>query len=1090
MHRPFFHSLLLILAALAPPARADADEPRDETDVFKRLKYRLVGPSVGGRVSRACGIPGDPTTYYAACSMGGVWKSTDGGHSWKPIMDDQPVSSIGSIAVAPSDPSVVYVGAGEANIRGNVEQGNGIYKSVDAGKTWKHVWKKLGQIGHMIVHPTNPDVAYAAVFGKAFGPSEERGVYRTTDGGETWKRVLFVDNDSGASDVCLDPKAPKVLFAGTWQAQRFPWGLTSGGPGSGLYVSRDGGDSWTRLVAPPRADDEKAGKPAPKGQKYAKGLPRGDWGKVAVQVAPSDGRRLYALIEAKKGGLFRSDDGGDSWKLVNDHHALRQRAWYFTHLTVDPTNRDVVWVPQVPLLYSIDAGHTFHRPPEPGPHHGDHHDLWIDPKNPKRILSANDGGVDISLNGGETWFAPPLPICQLYHIDVDNPKTTPFNVLCTMQDIGTGRGPSHSLSNGGIKLSDWHVVGGGEAGHIVADPRDPDVVYAGEYGGYLTRYDHRTRQARSIGAYPFNPSGHAAKDLKYRFQWTAPIVVSPHDHKVVYHGGNVLFKTSDGGQNWEPISKDLTRDDKSRQQWSGGPITGDNTGAETYCTIFAVAESPVEKGLLWVGSDDGYVHVKRNGGEWANVTDNIKDIPEWGTVRCIEPSPAAAGTAYLVVDAHRLDDTKPYLWKTADFGKTWTRLTKNLPGDDYLHVVRCDPRKEGVLYLGTETGVRYSTDDGATWRKLKLNLPTVAVSDLKVKGDALVLGTNGRSAWILDDLTPVREMSDEVLKKDVHLFAVPPATAWHLGHKLDEKFFGKGFENPPPGALVTYFLKEGTRRKIKLNVLDKNGDRVRTLSSEEEDPPARPVPDEGDYSKPRPKPVRLPREPGLHRVFWDLRYEGAELIDGAKIDSGFPEVGPLVPPGDYTLELTVEGKEGKPARQQVKVLQDPRSPVPPGELAKQVELSLRVRDDITDLTRLVGRLRSLREQIAARAEPLKEKKTAADLLKKDRELLSKLEGLEEELHNPRAKVTYDILAQPGGAKLYSQLAFLLEQLKDGEGAPTQGIRELYDEQSKRFERSRGAWRQLLGDVAGLNKTAKELEVPALIVSQEESDRKR
>jgi photosystem II stability/assembly factor-like uncharacterized protein len=1088
MHRPFFHSLLLlILATLAPPARAGADESRDGTDVFKRLKYRLVGPSVGGRVSRACGIPGDPTTYYAACSMGGVWKSTDGGHSWKPIMDDQPVSSIGSIAVAPSDPSVVYVGSGEANIRGNVEQGNGIYKSVDAGKTWKHVWKALGQIGTLIVHPKDPDVAYAAVFGKAFGPSEDRGVYRTTDGGKTWQRVLYVDKDTGASDVCLDPKAPKVLFAGTWQARRFPWGLTSGGPGSGLYVSRDGGDSWTQLVAPPLADDEEAGKPAPDGKKYAKGLPRGTWGKVAVQVAPTDGRRVYALIEADKGGLFRSDDGGDTWKLVNDHRALRQRAWYFTHLTVDPTNPDVVWVPQVPLLRSIDGGYTFHRPPEPGPHHGDHHDLWVDPANPKRIVSSNDGGVDISHNGGETWFAPPLPICQLYHVDVDNAR--PYHVLCTMQDIGTGRGPSNSLNKSGIRLSDWHVVGGGEAGHIVADPSDDDVVYAGEYGGYLSRYDHRTRQHRSIGAYPFNPSGLGAEDLKYRFQWTAPILVSPHDPKAVYHAGNVLFRTRDGGQTWDKVSPDLTRDDRSKQKRSGGPITGDNTGAEVYCTIFAVAESPAEKGVLWAGSDDGLVHVSRDDGKnWANVTANIKGLPEWGTVRCIEPSPSDAGTAYVVVDAHRLDDTKPYLWKTDDFGKTWKNLAEKLPQDVYLHVVRRDPKKGRLLYLGTETGVRYSADDGATWRPLQLNLPTVAVTDMKVKGDDLVIGTNGRSAWILDDLTPVREMSDEVAQADVHLFSVQPAVQWHVSRKLDEKFFGKGFENPPPGALVTYHLKKGTRREVRLDIFDDKGVKVRTLTSKEEDPPLRPVPDEGDYSKPRPKPVRLSAEPGLQRVFWDLRHEGAELIKSAKIDSGYPEVGPLVLPGKYTLKLTAEGKT---VTREVEVRPDPRSRLPREALAEQAALALKARDDINRLTRIVTRLHSLKEQIEGRAGLLKENNGAEGLLKDDKAVLARLGALEEKLHNPRAKITYDILAQPGGAKLYSQLAFVLEQLKAGEGAPTQGVKEQYDEQSQRLDDCEKEWKQLLDrDVARLNEAAKGLKVPALIVPQVEAGRQR
>ncbi|HKB40789.1 MAG TPA: hypothetical protein VKD72_30465, partial [Gemmataceae bacterium] len=714
------------------------------------------------------------------------------------------------------------------------------------------------------------------------------------------------------------------------------------------------------------------------------------------------------------------------------------------------------------------------------PHHGDHHDVWIDPKDPKRVIDSNDGGVDISLDGGKTWFAPPLPIAQFYHIDVDN--SAPYRVMGSMQDIGTGSGPSNSLTTSGIKLSDWLNIGGGEAGHVVADPTNPNIVYAGEYGGYLSRYDHRTGQFRNISAFPFNPSGFAAKDVKYRFQWTAPILVSPHDPKVIYHAGNVLFGSPDGGKTWKAISKDLTRDDKSKQEWSGGPITGDNTGAEVYCTIFAIAESPVQKGVLWTGSDDGLVHVTRDGGKhWTNVTENIKGFPEWGTVRCIEPSPTDAGTAYLVVDAHRLEDKKPYLWKTTDFGATWKSLTADLPKDVYLHVVRIDPKKNGMLYLGTETGLRYSTDDGKTWHTLKLNLPTVAISDMKVKGNDLVLGTNGRSLWVLDDLTPVREMSDEITREDVHLFPVQPVIGWRLGHKLDTKFFGKGFENPPPGAIIHYYLKRGTKREVLLEVFDDKGEKVRTLSSKEEDPPRRVVPDEGDYSKERPKPVRLSAEPGLHRVVWDLRHAGAELIKNARIDSGYPEVGPLVLPGKYTLKLTFEGK---PVSQDVEVRLDPRVTEPREALTEQVALGLKIRDDITRVAKVVGQLRSLRQQIEARDELLKENGTMASLLKADKALLEQLEKLEEKLHNPRAEVTYDILAQRGGAKLYSQLAWLMEQLKEGDGAPPQGVKEQYEDESRVLAGYEKEWEQLLsGDVAKVNQTAKSLNVPGLIVPQ-------
>ncbi len=755
---------LFILAALNGVQTAHADELKGGPSEFKRLKFRSVGPGAGGRVCRAAGVPGDPLTFYAATAASGVWKSSDGGIHWKPIFDDQPTSTLGSLAVAPSDPNVLYVGSGEANIRGNIEVGNGIYKSTDAGKTWKQVWKQEGQIGTLIVHPTNPDIAYAAVLGHAFGPNPERGVYRTRDGGKNWQRILFKDAEVGASDVAFDPSNPKVLFAGLWQARRRPWELLSGGTSSGLYTSRDGSDTWTELVPMPGAESVNFGKDAPAGKKYCKGLPEGIWGKIGVAVAPSDGRRVYALIEAEKGGLFRSDDGGDSWQLVSDNRAIRQRAFYYSTLTVDPRNPDVVWCPQVPLLKSIDGGKTFQR--VKGPHHGDHHDIWIDPKDSRRIIDSNDGGVDISTNGGETWFAPPLPWGQFYHISVDN--RLPYHVAGTMQDIGTASGPSNSLSKAGILPSDWHPVGGGETGFTASDPIEPNIVYAGEYGGYISRYDHRTRQARNIGVYPFNPSGHEPATLRYRFQWTAPILISPHDHEIVYHAANVLFKTSDAGQHWTPISPDLTRNDRSKQKWSGGPITGDNTGVEVYGTIYALAESAKQKGILWAGSDDGLVHISKDGGQnWTNVTANLKGLPQWATVRCIEASPFAAGTAYVVVDAHKLDDRRPYLYKTTDYGETWKSLGDRLPSDGYLHVLREDPKRKGLLYLGGERGLFVSWNDGASWVPFKLNLPTVTVTDLIVKHNDLVVGTNGRSIWILDDLTPLRLRTSGVRTEEV-----------------------------------------------------------------------------------------------------------------------------------------------------------------------------------------------------------------------------------------------------------------------------------------------------------------------------------
>jgi photosystem II stability/assembly factor-like uncharacterized protein len=1021
---------------------------------FKALKFRLIGPAAGGRVSRAAGVPGDSATYYAATASGGVWKSSDGGATWKPIFDDQPISSIGSIAIAPSNPNVVYVGSGEANIRGNVAAGNGIYKSADAGKTWTHVWKQEGQIGKMIVHPANPDIAFAAVLGHAFGPNPERGVYRTTDGGKTWRQVLKKDENTGASDVEMDPSNPSIVFAGFWQARRLPWDLVSGGPGSGLYVSRDGGDTWKQLTG--------------------EGLPDGIWGKVGIAIAPSDGRRVYALIEAEKGGLFRSDDGGSAWQLVNPSRALRQRAWYYSTLTVNPSNREEVWFPQVPMLRSLDGGKTVQY--MKGLHHGDHHDVWMDPKNPKRMIAANDGGVDISNNGGETWFAPPLPISQFYHVSVDT--RTPYHIAGAMQDLGTAQGPSESLRGSTIALADWHGVGGGEAGHVVSNPSDPDIVYAGEYLGILTRYDDRTGESRNVSAWPDNPSGHGGEDMRYRFQWTAPIALSPHDSNVIYHGAQVIFRTTNGGQSWEVISPDLTRNDKSKQKWAGGPITGDNTGVETYGTVFAIAESPKQKGVIWAGTDDGLVQVTLDGGQnWTNVTAAMPGMPEWGTVSLIEPSTFDVGTAYVVVDAHRLDNMRPYLYKTSDLGRTWTRLDAGLPQNVYLHAVREDPAKQGQLYLGTERGVMFSTDNGATWRDLRLELPTVAVHDLVVKGDDLVVGTHGRSIWILDDLQPMRELSAAVTSSDVHLFPVADAVRWRRG----EGAYGTrtaSFSNPPRGASIYYFLKEKPKGEVRIDILDTQGTTVRTLSS---------IPREPDNSDDNEDPedlkkLALSTDPGVHRAVWDLAWQGATKIKGAKIDTGDPIEGPRAVPGPYTVRLTVDGKtKNSPLR----IVADPRGTTSQSELEAQLTHALRVRNDVSKLTELVNALRSVKDQLGSRARALEVRKSEtgiAELLKASDEVVKKADALENKLHNPTAEVVYDILAMRGGTRLYSRLAPLQMWAVEAQGPPTAGMTQVLEAQEKELAELERETRNFIEEEVGtLNEAATRLGLAFVVV---------
>ncbi len=1026
-------------SATAQAATPDTAHGLPVVSELKALKYRSIGPSQGGRVTRVAGVPGDPNTYYAATASGGVWKSTDGGFTFKAIFDDQLTSTVGSIAVAASNPNVIYAGSGEANIRGNVAPGNGIYKSVDSGKTWSRVWAQVGQIGTMIVHPQNPDVAFAAVLGHAFGPNPERGVYRTRDGGRTWQPVLQKDADTGASDVAFDPSNPNVVFAGLWQARRRPWELVSGGPGSGLYVSRDGGDTWKALT---------------------KGLPDAPWGKVGVAVAPSDARRVYALIEGENGGLFRSDDGGDSWTRASADRRVRQRPWYYSTMTINPANADDVWFPQVPMVRSIDGGHTLNV--VRGFRHGDHHDVWIDPKNPRRMIDGNDGGVEISTDGGDTWTAALLPIGQFYHVSADT--RVPFRVAGAMQDLGTAQGPSNSLGRGGIVAGDWYDVGGGEAGHVVSKPDEPDIVYAGEYLGYISRYDHRTRQARNVSAYPENGSGHGAEDLKYRFQWTAPIATSPHDPQVVYHGGNVLFRTTDGGQTWSPISPDLTRNDKSKQKWSGGPITGDNTGIEFYCTIFTVAESPKQKGVIWAGSDDGLVHVTRDGGgSWTNVTSGMKGLPEWGTISLIEPSPFDAGTAYVIVDAHRLDDLRPYLFVTSDYGSTWKRLDTGLPQDIYLHAVREDPQKRGQLYVGTERGVIYSSDAGATWRSLQLNLPTVPVHDLVVKDQSLVLATHGRSLWILDDLVPLRELSQQVVQQDLFAFPTPDATRWR--YAATERQRGAG-QNPPGGAAIYYFLKSKPKGELTIEILDAQQRLVRRLSSvplpKDDDPEAE------DDEEARLKKA-LPTDPGVERAVWDLTREGAKKMARARIDAGDPERGPMVPPGTYTARISADGRT---VTTPLRVVRDPRATISDADLEAQEAFVIQVRDDITTLASLVEQLRVVRQQITARRSLLEARANARELLASGDRIAARCDVLERQLHNPTAEVTYDILAQRGGAMLYSRLAPLMSFADEGDGAPTQGMKEMFAVYHAELTRLASDVQSLVDkDVAELNAAA-------------------
>jgi photosystem II stability/assembly factor-like uncharacterized protein len=1054
------------IAVLATVAPADAkDKPKTE---FGALQYRAVGPAISGRATRVAGVPGDPLTYYVAYAQGGIWKSENGGHNWKPVFDEQPTNSIGSIAIAPSDPNVIYAGSGEANIRGNVEWGSGIFKSTDAGKTWQHVWKTRGQIGTMAVDPRSPDVAYAAVLGSPFGPNKERGVYRTTDGGKTWKQVLYKDAETGASDVTLDPNNPRIVFAGLWQTRRQPWVMTSGGEGSGLYRSGDGGDTWDQL--------EKDG------------LPEGPWGKVGVRVAPSNSKIVYALIEAKEGGLYRSNDGGETWALASDSSSLRQRAWYYTCLTIDPTNADIVWFPQVPLLKTVDGGKTIvSLDPKI---HGDHHDIWIDATNPRRVMSGNDGGVGISIDGGATWSSPAMPTPQFYNIDADD--RYPYHVGGTIQDWGTASGPAFTLrrgdKGGGPTLGDNWVGGGGEAGDFVYDPAQPGSIYAGEYGGYISHYQEGVGNFRSVGVYPRDLSGTPAKEAKYRFQWTAPIADSPHDPKVLYHGANVLFRTTDRGATWEAISPDLTRNDKSKQQWSGGPITGDITGVEVYDTIFSIAESPLAAGEIWVGTDDGLVQITRDGGKnWTNVSS--KKWPEWGTVEAIEPSRRDAGTAYVVVDARRLDDPRPYLFRTRNYGQSWDQLGKGLPDDQHLFVVREDPANAELLYVGSERGLYMSRDGGASFVDIRNgNLPAIAVVDIEVRHDDLILGTH-RGIWILDDVTPLRAFDASVKAEPAHLFAPRKSYRNRLEYRWDD-LIDPGSHNAPYGMTITYWLKDEPAEtpaghksspddpnELTLEIFDSQGALVRTLSSVPK--PNRYTRDDPDQPSEPNKPA-LTRTQGLNRIQWDLRHEGAKLIENAKIDAGNPEKGPLVLPGEYTLKLTAGGRT---LTTSAEVAADPRSTATPADMQANYAFALRTGAALDRLEQDIEAVRAIRAQASDIAKRTAKNPAAKDLQATADTVVKRCDEIEHQMHNPEAKVVYDVLAgRKGGAKLYSQLSNLYTDIQGSDFAPTQGQRGQLEENLASLSAIESELAAMKGgDLARLESQATALGLPHVIV---------
>jgi photosystem II stability/assembly factor-like uncharacterized protein len=1014
------------------------------------LKWRLIGPFRGGRSIAATGIPGNPSTFYFGAVSGGVWKTTNAGLTWDPVFDKQAISSIGAIAVAESDPNIIYVGTGEACIRGNISYGDGVYKSVDAGKTWTNIGlRDTRHIGAVIVDPHDANIVFVAALGHAYGPNSERGIFRTRDGGRNWEKVLYNDDKTGGIDIVFDPQNSHILFAAMWEASRTPWSLTSGGPGSGLYRSIDDGATWKRIEG--------------------NGFPEGVLGKIGVSVSGGDSFRVYALVEAEKGGLYRSDDGGDSWQLVNDDHRFRQRAWYFTHVFADPKSVDTVYVLNTGLFRSTDGGRKFSRISAT---HGDHHDLWIDPTDPERMINANDGGASITTDGGKTWSSElNQPTAQFYHVATDS--RFPYYVYGSQQDNSSVAIASDS-NRGAIDRQDWYSVGGGESGYIAPDPTNPDIVYAGSYFGYVTRFDRRTGQTQTVSPWPDDPDGNGAAALKYRFTWTQPIIFSPNDPGTLYYSGQVLFKSTDGGMSWSEISPDLSRNDKSKQQSSGGPITKDNASVEFYDLIFTVAESPAQKNLLWAGTDDGLIHLSHDGGvHWTSVTP--PGIPAWSMVSLIDPSWHDAGTAYVAVDAHKLDDFRPYIFRTHKFGKEWKQITEGIPDGSYVHAVREDPEHGGLLFAGTETGVFYSLDDGEHWQRLQLNLPPSPVHDLAIKNSDLIVATHGRSFWILDDISPLRQLADMHAGANAFLFQPRPAIRFRRSGTGTAAAWKTAGQPAPPGATIYYWLKEKRSKddEIKLDILDSNGKVVRHFSSR----PKRDADDEGgkqeedEDTKPA---AALPVEQGLNRFVWDLRYEKPREVHGAVYDEGDP-LGVLALPGNYQLQLTVGGRN---YTQTLELRIDPRVKTSDDDLAKQFELVAKLRDLLDQVNAAALEIRDVRGQLKTLGKRLEGDEAAQPVRDASAELDKKMTEIEGQLVQSKATASEDMLNYP--VELDSRLGYLQNAVDSADAAPTQSEIALEAELEKSVGDVVAQWNDLKEkDLAALNDVIAKDNIPAI-----------
>ena len=1035
--------------------------PTSTSNAFKALRWRNVGPMRGGRANAVVGDPTKPFVFYFGGVNGGVWRTTNGGQTWANITDGKTdISSVGAMAIAPSDPNVIYVGTGESQMREDLTFGTGVYRSTDAGATWT----RLGltgsqQIGDIVVDPRDPDRVYVAALGHAFGPNSERGVFRTLDGGKTWKKILFINDSTGANDLSIDPSNPRILYASMYKFQRTPYSMNAGGGRSGIWKTLDGGDTWTELTFRP-------------------GIPHKPLGKIGIDVSPANPRRLYASIEAadSSGGIFRSDDAGDTWERMNTDARFAVRTWYYSQVAADPQNENTVYVMNLGVFRSIDGGKTFSRVKVP---HGDTHAMWIDPKDAKRMINSNDGGGTISFDAGQTWSSiHNQPTAQFYHVTTDN--QFPYRIYGAQQDNSPVSIASRS-DDGTIGDRDYYSPAGCENATVAVDPRNPNITYGGCYMGAFSRYDHARRQERDISVGLKNYDGWAAGDVPERFQWTFPVLISPHDPQTLYITSQHVWRTRNEGASWEKISPDLTTHDAATLRRTGGPLHGEMTGAEWYATIYAFAESPKLKGVLWAGSDDGMLHVSKNGGTtWENVTP-----PGYGKLTRtahIDPSPHDPGTVYVAANRYQQDDFAPYLWKSADYGRTWTKIVAGIPATAYTRVVREDPVRKGLLYAGTEIGVWVSMDDGANWQPMQLNLPRVSVRDLTVHGNDLIVATHGRAFWVIDDVSPLRELTADVTKKPVHLFQPATVVAWDgSGWQRD----GAAGENPPPGALVDYWLKEAPAAgtSVAVQFLDAKGALIRTFSAANATDSTRSATDTIAAKKPVTDSISyhaadsIPRiKPGTNRFHWDLHYPNAKPLKNTVVDEG-SLTGPKVPPGTYTVRLIV-GKDT--LSRQFAVVADPRATSSTAELVAQFDAAMRVHVRLNDLVEKVERLEDLQAQLDARAEQAKDQpysKQVADAAKAAR---VRLEAVRGALFETGCHVDQCTLDQP--VQLYNWFITLNSQLQQGAYAPTQQHGEIFTELSGKLDVQLKALEQIENDdIRKFNEMLQGLGIPSVFV---------